>query len=100
MEDKDMVDIDLESVIRFCQKFDKEYLDVLNSNAKKLKIAAASASATLGSTGMATKASAKLEIVADALYKASMAGEERIRELERKAQNELEHKNHIEEMFR
>ena len=35
MEDKDMVDIDLESVIRFCQKFDKEYLDVLNSNAKK-----------------------------------------------------------------
>ena len=49
---------------------------------------------------MATTASAKLEIVADALYKASMAGEERIRELERKAQNELEHKNHIEEMFR
>lgn len=95
-----MVDIDLESVISFCRKFDKEYLEVLNSNAKKLKTAASSATATLGKTGMATKASAKLEIVADALYKASMAGEERIRELERKAQNELEHKNQIEDMFR
>lgn len=95
-----MVDIDLETVISFCDKFEKEYLEELHENARKLKTAASSASATLGNTGMATSASAKLEKVADAIYKASMVGEERIQELRRKAQQELDDKEKIESMCR
>lgn len=95
-----MVDIDLETVIRFCDKFEKEYLNELHANAAKLKTAAASASSTLGQTGMATNAATKLETVATAIYKASSVGEERIRELRRKAQNELQEKEKIEGMCR
>ncbi len=95
-----MVDIDLETVIKFCERFEKEYLEELHANAGRLKTAAASVSATLGNTPMATGASDKLEQVASAIYKASSVGEERIRELKRKTQRELEHKNKIENMCR
>lgn len=95
-----MVDIDLETVISFCDKFEKEYLSELHSNAAKLKTAANSASVTLGNTDMATNSSYKLEKVAEAIFKASQVGEERIRELRRKAQQELEEKNRIEGMCR
>ena len=95
-----MVDIDLETVISFCDKFEKEYLNELHANAGKLKIAAGSASGTLGNTDMATNASQKLEKMAEAIFKASQVGEERIRELRRKAQQELEEKNRIEGMCR
>ena len=95
-----MVDIDLETVISFCDKFEKEYLSVLHANAARLKTAASSASSTLGNTAMATGSSAKLDEVAAAIYKASSVGEERIRELRRKAQQELDDKNRIEDMCR
>ena len=32
-----MVDIDLETVINFCDKFEKEYLEILHQNAQSLK---------------------------------------------------------------
>lgn len=95
-----MVNIDLESVISFCDKFEREYLAELHTNSSRLKTAASSASATLGNTDMGTGASAKLEKVADAIYKASMVGEERIQELRRKAQRELDDKTKIESMCR
>lgn len=95
-----MVDIDLETVIRFCENFEKQYLEVLHENANKLRTAAGSASATLGSTGMATKSSAELEAVALAISRATAAGEERIRELKRKAQTELDDVQRIESMLR
>lgn len=95
-----MADIDLESVISFCDKFEREYLSVMHENARKLKVAASSASATLGNTDMSTKAGDKLAVVADAIYKATSTGEERIRELKRKTQNELAEKERIEGMCR
>lgn len=95
-----MVDIDLESVISFCEKFEKEYLNELHVNAGRLKTAASSASATLGNTSMSNNSSAKLEKVAEAIYKASSVGEEQIRELKRKAQQELEDKKRIEDSCR
>lgn len=49
---------------------------------------------------MATSAADKLETVAMAIYKASAVGEERIRELKRKAQQERDEKDKIEGMFR
>lgn len=91
-----MVDIDLETVIKFCDKFETEYLEELHVNAARLKKAASSAASTLGKTDMATNATEKLEKVADAIYKASMVGEERIQELRRKAQQELDDKERIE----
>lgn len=95
-----MVDIDLETVISFCDQFEKVYLNELHSNAARLKTAAASASATLGKTDMASGAESKLEAVADMIYKASAVGEERIKELKKKAQRELEEKDRINALFR
>lgn len=93
-------DVDLDTVIAFCDEFDKEYISLLKNYAQKLKIAASSASETLNGTQMATNASNQLEIVAEAILKAVQTGEERILELKRKMQNELEKKNHIEDMCR
>ena len=52
-----MVDIDLETVINFCDKFEKEYLEILHQNAQRLKVAASSVTETLKGTEMATKSS-------------------------------------------
>ena len=49
---------------------------------------------------MATKSSVKLEMIADALYKATQTGEERILELKKRAQRELEEKERIEGRIR
>ena len=95
-----MVDIDLDTVISFCDKFEKEYLEVLHENARRLKVAASSVTGTLKGTEMATKSSVKLEMIADALYKATETGEERIRELKKKAQRELDEKKRIEGRIR
>lgn len=95
-----MVDIDLETVISFCDKFEKEYLEVLRENAQRLKGAASNVTETLKGTEMATKSSVKLEMIADALYKATQTGEERILELKKRAQDELDEKNRIEGRIR
>lgn len=90
-----MVDIDLESVIRFCEKFEREYLSPMHDMASKLKQAAASASSTLGKTEMSTVSADKLERVADAIMKATSVGEERIRVLEKKMKCEKEELDRI-----
>ena len=95
-----MVDIDLETVINFCDKFEKEYLEILHQNAQRLKVAASSVTETLKGTEMATKSSVKLEMIADALYKATQTGEERILELKKRAQRELDEKERIEGRIR
>ena len=95
-----MVDIDLETVINFCDKLEKEYLEILHQNAQRLKVAASSVTETLKGTEMATKSSVKLEMIADALYKATQTGEERILELKKRAQRELDEKERIEGRIR
>ena len=95
-----MVDIDLETVINFCDKFEKEYLEILHQNAQRLKVAASSVTETLKGTEMATKSSVKLEMIADALYKDTQTGEERILELKKRAQRELDEKERIEGRIR
>lgn len=94
------VDRDLEEVIRFCRRFDKEYLSVLRDNAGKLKQISSSAESSLGNTQFATDSSEKLTEAAGALLKAAQSGEERIREIEKKAQQQLEEKERIESMCR
>lgn len=94
------VDIDLESVIKFCDRFEKDYLSDLGTYASKLKTAASSASSTLGSTQMATNSADKLVQVADAIAKVAAVGEERVRELKRKAEQELDEKQRIEDSCR
>ena len=91
------VDRDLEVIIEFCKNFDKEYLQVLEANAQRLKQAASSVTATLGSgTMMSAKASEKITDAATKLLKAADQGEQRIREIQRKAQEDLARLNEIE----
>ena len=81
-----------EKVVEFCKKFEKEYLSVLRENARKLKMEASSVTATLGSgTMMSTKASEKMTEAADKMLKAAEEGEQRIREIEKKAQEQVDH---------
>lgn len=83
------VDRDLEEIISFCKRFRSEYLDVLNREGQKLKGIAGDITATLRGTSFATSSSAKVEETADKVLKAVSQGEERIREIERKAEQEL-----------
>ena len=94
------VDRDLEEIIRFCKQFDSQYLSTLKENANKLKKISASAQSSLGNTEFATKSSEKLEEAADMLIKAAQSGEERIREIERKTQQQLDEKKRIEDLCR
>lgn len=94
------VDRDLEEVISFCRKFDSEYLSTLRENAGKLKQISSSAESSLGNTQFATSASEKLTEAAEALVKAAQGGEERIREIERRAKQQLDEKERIESMCR
>lgn len=94
------VDRDLEEVIRFCKQFDSEYLSTLRENANKLKQISSSAESSLGNTQFSTKSSEKLTEAADMLLKAAQSGEERIREIERRAQQQLDEKERIEGMCR
>lgn len=94
------VDRDLEEIIKFCKQFDSQYLAVLRENAGRLKQIAASAEASMGNTQFATSSSEKLSEAADLLLKAAQGGEERIREIEKKAQQQLDEKERIESMCR
>ena len=94
------VDIDLESVISFCSQFEHTYLSELRTNAQRLKVASASAKETLGQTDMSTRSAEKLEIIANAILKATEVGEQRILELVKKARRELDEKNRISGMMR
>lgn len=94
------VDRDLEEIISFCRKFDSEYLSTLRDNAEKLKRIASSAGSSLGTTQFATSASEKLTEAAEALLKAAQNGEERIREIEKRAKEQLDEKERIENMCR
>ena len=91
------VDRDLNEVINFCKQFDSQYLDTLRENANKLKQISSSAEASLGGTSFATGSAEKLMEAAEGLLKAAASGEERIREMERKAQQQREEERRIRE---
>ena len=85
------VDRNLVELLEFYKRFEKEYIGEMKDLAQKLNVASSSATATLGSgTKVSTKASEKITEAASKIKNAVNLGEERVRELERKIQEQLE----------
>lgn len=94
------VDRDLEEIIKFCKSFNSGYIEELKNNANRLKVLASSAQTSLGNTEFATDSSEKLLEAAGKMLKAAVTGEERIREIQRIAEQQLEELTRINGMGR
>lgn len=85
-----MVDVDIEEVIQFCQRFEKEYINPSLDVVSNFKKVASNIESGLRSTAFATRSSEKVLTMANQLQKILEQGEQRIRELEKKASDDLE----------
>lgn len=85
-----MVDVDIEEVIDFCQRFEKEYINPSADVVSKLKIVANGIHSGLRGTKFATTSSAEVLEMAKTLEQILDMGEQRIRVLEKKAQSDLD----------
>lgn len=84
------VDRDLEEIIEFCKKFDSEVLQVIEENASSLSTLSGNIESALYNTQFATKASGTVKETATKLKSAVAQGEQRIREIQKKAEADLE----------
>lgn len=79
---------DFDVILQFCKEFQEKYLNLMRKAATGMKQAADDTSATLGNTGFATNAAETLYDAADEILRAVQDGEDRVRELERKTNND------------
>lgn len=85
-----MVDVDIEEVVRFCQNFEKEYINPSLETVSNFKKVAYNIDSSLRGTAFATRSSERILAMANQLQKILDQGEQRILELERKASDDLE----------
>lgn len=85
-----MVDVDIEQVIQFCHNFEQGYINPSLDVVSDLKQAASSINSGLRGTAFATKSSEEVIGMANKLQQILDQGDIRIRELERKANDDLE----------
>ena len=85
-----MVDVDIEEVIEFCQRFEKEYINPSADVVSKMKNIANSIDSGLRGTKFATTSSTEVLTMANKLEQILGQGEQRIRVLEKKAQDDLD----------
>ena len=85
-----MVDVDIEEVIEFCQRFEKEYINPSADVVSQMKNIASGIDSGLRSTKFATTSSSDVLTMANRLEQILDQGEQRIRVLEKKAQDDLD----------
>ena len=85
-----MVDVDIEEVIDFCHRFEREFIIPSEEEVGRLKKIADGIDSGLRGTKFATTSSAEVLAMAKQLETILDMGEQRIRVLERKAQNDLD----------
>lgn len=82
------VDRDLDAILKFCQDFRQSFLEEMNSEADQLMSLANHINSALNGTAFATRAQDGVLDMAKKIKNAVDTGESRIRELERKVQNQ------------
>lgn len=85
-----MVDVDIEEVIEFCQRFEKEYIAPSLDVVSLMKNIANNIDSGLRGTNFATTSSSQVIEMAKQLETILDQGDQRIRVLERKAQDDLD----------
>lgn len=83
------VDRDLEQIIEFCRRFDSEVLQVIEEHAGTLSTLSGNIESALYNTKFATNSSGTVRDAANKLKNAVNTGEQRIREIQRKAEEDL-----------
>lgn len=84
------VDRDLEAIIEFCRKFDSDVLQKFEEQAAKLSSLSGNIESALYNTKFATNASGTVKDAATKIKNAVNTGEQRIREIQKKAEADLE----------
>lgn len=90
------VDRDLEEIIEFCKNFSSQVLQVIDGHADTLSGLASNIDSSLSGTKFATKSSEAVSTTAKKLKVAVDQGEQRIREIQRKAEADLEKQRQFE----
>lgn len=85
-----MVDVDIEEVIEFCQRFEKEYINPMADVVSQMKTIASGIDSGLRGTKFATTSSSQVLEMAKQLEQILDQGDQRIRVLEKKAQDDLD----------
>ncbi len=82
------VDRDLDAILDFCRDFRLSFLEDMNSEADQLMSLANNINSALNGTAFATRAQEGVLDMAKKIKNAVDTGESRVRELERKVQNQ------------
>lgn len=90
------VDRDLEEIIEFCKSFNSQVLQVIEGHTNTLSGLAARIDSSLEGTKFATKSSEAVSTTAKKLKAAVDQGEQRIREIQKKAEADLDRQKQFE----
>lgn len=90
-----MVDRDLEAIVKFCKNFNSN-LSEIEGKAQELNTLGSNINTSLANTKFATNASSAVETTAKKVITAVQQGSQRIREIQRRAEEQIAERDSLE----